>query len=524
MEIVINNPYRTLGLLAGAGIREINKQTNRLQKIIAAEQEPPTDDYSFPVLGNLTRTTESIEDATSKLNLDSDKMNAALFWFWNGDPTTDEKIFDALKEGSIERASQMWDELIVETEEDGKRYWRPVNEKNSSAFHNYFVLEMLRKNGNKHTAIVANLFFLESEFSQKFILTIADSTHKTNSKELQINFLNKILQETEQGNINLTLSKFVSILNSKNFIAKNDFFKSVSQKIVSEISTQIESAKKKRIANKANAAIAGQELHLQTKNDLEQLKSIADVQYIVYSNIADKIANELLQCSIDFFNHSQEIEANNNYHNIAVELAQLAEGIAVGSLAKGRIKDNLSILEEMKDREILQAIELLKSVKEAYEINKTQITAQVRIQEASLPWGQSINWDKVNEMIENSIDWNKVIDLIKQAIPPQSVDEIKAVKSQAKRNEYKSLVNFLMGKLSSWKKKEIKYLEYWNITINTPTQRTQTGGNSTNPNRQTASSSNNSSKESWEDKNPGCLAALVIGVLVLILLLAILSN
>jgi hypothetical protein len=84
MNSIQNNPYRVLGLLAGASAREVSRQTDRLQKIIAAEQEPPTDDFSFSVLGNLTRTTESIEGAISKLNLDSDKMNAALFWFWNG--------------------------------------------------------------------------------------------------------------------------------------------------------------------------------------------------------------------------------------------------------------------------------------------------------------------------------------------------------------------------------------------------------------------------------------------------------
>src|SRR5574344_1472538 len=112
MNPIKANPYRTLGLLAGAGTREISRQTNRLQKIIAAEQEPPTDDYSFPKLGKLTRTTESIENATSKLNLDSDKVNSALFWFWNGNSITDEVAFEALKDGDTEKAYQIWDKLM----------------------------------------------------------------------------------------------------------------------------------------------------------------------------------------------------------------------------------------------------------------------------------------------------------------------------------------------------------------------------------------------------------------------------
>lgn len=511
MNLIKNNPYRTLGLLAGANVREINRQTSRLQKIIAAEQEPPTDDFSFPALGNLTRSTESIEEAISKLNLDSDKMNAALFWFWNGNPITDEVAFEALKEGNVEEAFQIWDKLIVETKEDGGRFWRPVTDKNASAFHNHFVLEILRANGNKHNAIVSNLYFLESEFSQKFISTIADSTHRTNAKELQTNFLTDFLQETEQGKINLTLSKFVSILNSISFIAKDDFLKNISRKYVNNVSAQIETAKKKRIANNANAAKTGEELHAQTKNDLEQLKSIFGVQDFAYSSISDKVANEILQCSVDFFNHSQDINANNDYHNVAIKLAKLAEGIAVGRLAKERVKDNISTLEEMKDREILQAIAVLQSIKDAYEEACRQVDVQVLVQSRNLGYGQSINWSKVAEMKQNALAWDKVADLVKQAIPPQNIVKIKAVQNQTKVSEYKNLVNFLMGKISSWRKREIQYLDYWSPPK--PTSSSSTTRATTS--RPTTSTSTTSSEyeEPWFPKNAWWVLGGIGGVI-----------
>ena len=54
----------------------------------------------------------------------------------------------------------------------------------------------------------------------------------------------------------------------------------------------------------------------------------------------------------------------------------------------------------MKDKEISQAIQLLQSIKDAYETNKEKITADVRAM--PLGYNQSINWSKVNEMIENS--------------------------------------------------------------------------------------------------------------------------
>jgi len=171
-----------------------------------------------------------------------------------------------------------------------------------------------------------------------------------------------------------------------------------------------------------------------------------------------------------------------------MKLAKLAENLAVGNLIKGRIEDSISTLKEMKDREILQAIELLKSVKEAYETNKAKITIEV----ANIPlrYGQSINWSKVNEMIENSIDWNKVVDLLKQVVPPQNIEKIKAVQNQAKISEYKNLVNFLMGKVSSWKKREIQYLDYWSPPS---LVRTTTSSSSTSTYKPTTSSSSSSS-------------------------------
>ncbi|MDD3773566.1 MAG: hypothetical protein PHC38_13060, partial [Weeksellaceae bacterium] len=183
MKTILNNPYRTVGLLVGATTKEQTKQINRLKRYIEAEQEPQ-DDYSFPALGNLHRTFDSIEEAASKLNLDSDKINAALFWFWNGNPITDEAAFEALKNGEIETTYEIWDKLITRTDEDGKRYWKPVTEKNFSAYHNCSVLNFIIANGNLHNAIAASLYFLESDLVQNFVSSVVDETHKTNKKEL----------------------------------------------------------------------------------------------------------------------------------------------------------------------------------------------------------------------------------------------------------------------------------------------------------------------------------------------------
>lgn len=487
MNLIKNNPYRTVGLLVGATAKEQTKQISRLKKYIEAEQDPQ-DDFSFPSLGDFHRTIESVEEAASKLNLDNDKINAALFWFWNGNPITDEAAFEALKRGDIEAAYDIWDKLITKTDEEGKRFWKPVTEKNYSAFHNYSVLNIIRSNGNLHNAIVASLYFFESDLVNKFVSSVVDETHKTSKKELQLIFLNQLYSDIE-ANKKASLPKFLEILNKQEFVAKQDFMKGFVQKPIAQIEHKIETAKNKRKASKANAAKAGQELYTATASDLAQLKSIVGATDLKYTSISDKVANEILQCSIDYFNDSQEKDSSSDYAETAMKLAKQAEALAIGKLTKDRVRDSIETLEEMKDREISQAIQVLKSIKDAYDTNKADITAKVRQQEQTdiqiILGKASINWDKVNQMIENSINWDKAVELVQKIVPRNNIEKIKNVKNQAKLSEYKSLVNFLLSKLTYSNQSKVSYLRFWEAPrtttpsiISTSTNNPKTSSNS----------------------------------------------
>jgi hypothetical protein len=493
MKTILNNPYRIVGLLVGATAREQAKQISRLKKYIEAEQDPQ-DDFSFPALGEFRRTLESVEEAASKLTLDNDKINAALFWFWNGNPVTDEAAFESLKSGDIEAAYEIWDKLITKTDKGGKKIWKPVTEKNYSAFHNYSLLNFIRANGNFSNAIVASLYFLESDLVGKFVTSVVDETYKTNKKELQLLFLNQLHSDIEANNKSL-LPKLLETLNKQEFIAKQDFMKRFVQKYIEQIEHKIETAKNKRKASKANAAKAGQELYTNTSNDLAQLKSIVGASDLKYTSIADKVANEILQCSIDYFNYNQEQDSTSDYADIAMKLAKQAETIAVGKLTKDRIKDSIETLEDMKERELSHAIKLLKSVKDAYETNEAIIIAKVLAM--SLHYNQAINSSKVNELIEKSIDWDKVVELILKVIPPQNIDKIKRASNASKISEYKYLVEFVLSKISNPYKSRIAYINYWE----TPKQTTSSNSSSSSS-RTIISSSSSSSHSDLETPKP----------------------
>lgn len=460
MQLIKSNPYRTVGLLVGATAREQGRQINKLKKLLDAEQEPE-DDFSFPALGKIIRTVDNVTESASKLNLDSDKMNASLFWFYNGNPITDEPAFDALKEADIDQAINIWSKLTTTAE---------VTQRNASAHSNLGTL-YLSQNTNEDVlekGIALKLKFLDSDFIKDLKALATDETYKTTKKELQLIFLNQIQSEIEKSG-GITSNKFLEILTKQTFSAKEDFLKGFVQRPIEQIEKKIEEAKTKRKENKFKAGEYGEELFQSTKMDLAQIKNILGVENIKSISIADKLADEVLQCCIDYFNHCQENESEANYFDTSFKLAKLTESIAIGNITKDRIADNITTLEKMKEKEISQAIQVLQSIKNSYEENQNKILLMIKQQGIS---EFSIDWDKVNNSIQDSINWEKVVALIKETIPLRNVEKIK-ISDTTKVTEYKSLVDFILSKLNYSQKNQLKYLCYWetsssSASISTP--------------------------------------------------------
>jgi len=352
MQLIKNNPYRILGLLIGATAAEQKRHLTRLQRFIEAEQEPDYN-FSFPTLGKIHRTIDSVNDAALKLNLDSDKMNAALFWFYKGNDITDEPTFDSLKEADQQNAVEIWAKLTAIGE---------VTQRNCSAFQNLSTLLLcnafndLTINANLlEQGITLKLKFLESDYIEDFKALATDKTYKITKKGLQLLFLNQIQSEIDK-NGGITSNKFLEILNKQDFSAKEDFLKGFVQKPIEQIKKKIEEAKTKRKANKANAVDVGKILYDQTSESLSQLKSILGTSSIKFSSISDKVSEEILQCGIDFFSHYRD--SNTDPGSATMSLFQKAKSLTVGNIAKQRCQENTDNLQEWIDdkpeREIQQ--------------------------------------------------------------------------------------------------------------------------------------------------------------------------
>lgn len=340
MQLVLNNPYRAVGLLVGATAREQERQIKRLKQFIEAEQEPDAD-FSFPTLGNLNRTLDIVTEATSKLNLDSDKMMAALFWFYKGNEISDEPALESIKTGDLDEVLNIWTKLTPSNE---------VTKRNASAFNNlgtiYLsgVLEGTDSNESLlEKGISLKLKFLESDYAKELKLIATDETFKTTKKDLQLNFLKNVQKEIEKSQ-SISSNQFVEILNKQEFTAKIDFLQSFVTTPIQLIENEIELSKNQRKANKSKALQAGKELLKKTAENLSQLKSIFGKANIKYSSLSDKVSDEVLQCGIDYFSFYKDSEKDPG--SDVMSLFKKAKTLAIGNIAKQRCDENTENLQD----------------------------------------------------------------------------------------------------------------------------------------------------------------------------------
>jgi hypothetical protein len=380
MDIVFNNPYRILGLLADSTTREKERQINRLRLLIEAEQDNK-EDYCFPNFNAFDRSNEDISNASSKLNLDIDKLLYSIFWFYIGNSISDKAELENLKTANLDYQCEIWEDLV---ESD------VITHKNASAFQNYSTFLLLSSTANNKTfdqdllkrAIELKLIFLESDYIVEFINKITNSTIEISQTELEILFLDT-LSKAFTNQYPSDNNKLFTILQSINFIGKNEFLKKYISNPINNIESKIETVSNRIKGFPENAIKIGNELLLEVNQDYELLKTILKTNDINLETISDKLANQFLQCGIETFNLFFE-DPKNDVGQDALDITLKAKSFAVGKVAKERIEKSLETIKEFindKPRRQKQLLiiddysKLVKKIKEFQSINDTTSNA-----------------------------------------------------------------------------------------------------------------------------------------------------
>lgn len=512
MKNIFENPYRIIGVVANASEKDLQQRKSKIQAF-ARIGKAIDSEFDFSFLPAIERSSEQIERAFASIEQAQDKVNHALFWFINATPI-DAAALGHLKNGDTEKAREIWSKIV-----GGKA----ITAKNFSAFANLSSLYLSSNNVFKE-GLALKTQLVESEAFTDFIHLVADQTATVDTQK-QLEWLIEEFLIALKGKSNV-LSYFSSCSTQEQQLVAKRF----TQEPIHLVETEVAKAEKGRKDTPRNAYQIGKTLFVATKAPLSELQKILGNNDLNYKRLSDSVAKTLTQCSIDYVNALQETA---DPFDQGLALLKGAEILAINSLTKERIAETKKTLEEIADsarnKEIVQAIAFLQMVKNMYEENEQDIRQQVREMERNLPYGQSVNWSKVNDMIHNSINWDRVIETItKDEIPRENITKIKAHTDTNRIKQYKDLVTFLFEHLSSYQKGQVSYLKYWETSSSTRTASTSStttsASNSNSSQRTSSSSSSNSSNTSSANNTSSNFDNTIITITIVVIIIMIILG
>jgi len=311
---ISQNPFRLFGVYSTATAREIAASTAKINAYskIGKDIVFDSDNIFNDVLEKPIRSEDAINNALAQINLPEDKIRHALFWFSKVKPI-DEMAINYVIAHDCEKAVELCEKL-------------------PSAFGilNKALINLIM--GQYNEAVRCYIDFTANDsLCDEYIKKIVDDTCDiTSSKLLQI--IVDVLVSAKDGNV---VSSLLSYNETKD-IAKELLIGAPKKTIVDAIAV----AKSVGSKDASKNLQAGRDLMNTTKSALKELKSILGSSDPVFQRISDNLANQILQCSINYYNETEELAAPLN----AKELAEYAMSIAIGAMAKARIKENYDII------------------------------------------------------------------------------------------------------------------------------------------------------------------------------------
>ena len=313
MNILQNNPYRLLGIYANASAKDQLASIHKLEAYLKVGRQtalPLELPGFFPVE---EKTVDIIKDAAAKLALPQSKLHYAQLWFLKIDQF-DEIAFKHLLDDDIAKAMEIW----------GKH-------DSVSSLQNRIVCHLIQNNLPDVIRYAEKLYGNAGYISQ-FVSSVVGEGIGVATDNLGLDFIDALSEYVELGELLSTISL-------------PTWQQHVKQKLIAPLVSSIQDA----IATSKQSRGEGAEVRLAAGNTLMQqanllltkLQGLLPNTDMQYQSIVDRLANEVLQCGIDYFNNSEDDDAPQK----AMVLQKYALSIAAGPMAKDRCKENVKILE-----------------------------------------------------------------------------------------------------------------------------------------------------------------------------------
>jgi hypothetical protein len=453
MNAIKENPYRTLGLFGNATEKELQKQIATIKRY-AEVGKAKSFDYDFPFLGDFKREEQTVAKAASKIEQAKNKVHFSLFWFLNTNHI-DETALNHLKEAHIEKAIEIWEKLIKDN---------VITAKNYSAALNLSTLQMglATVNGSFKPiqfkkCIELKGHLIASDAFINFVQTVAGENTSVTKETIRKEFVDEVLQILKpylNKSNGISTAQLIDAFSSFPAETKQYVAAKFTDRPINNIESQVEKTRHKRADNVGDAEVYGEELYKDTKEDLVFLKNVLGTNNVNYQVLVNKIAEEILQCSIEFFNeYNSDHDTTFDPFEDSLKIAKYAKSLGPTGQVKNRVEESLATLEEMRYRDVHQIIAVFNQIIGVY--------AQVEKDNSDINTIISGRRTVVNE--------EKIMEVAKPLLENKTIEKIaKSEKDDLIKDFYNSL-NKLLGKVSSrnsdfFNKKKSAFLSFLPIT------------------------------------------------------------
>ena len=349
MSIIKGNPFRVLGLLGNSSEREIQKQLGIIKRY-AEINKVKSFEYDFLQFGDVLRDIDNVTLASSRIERSENKLLYSLFWFVN-ESRIDAIALNNLNENKNEKAIEIWEKMLKDE----------VSNKNFSAYLNLSTVYIsLAVTGNQLVlpkllkGIVLKGKLLQSDAIGTYSNLIVKNYNIIDSLSLSKKFIDEIIllltPFMENSNV-LSPNILLNLFNSYPEEIRQYLSSKYTEAPLSSIELKIDQTASNRKKNPSCAEEYGEHLYYSTDKDLYTLRNLLGLDNVQYKLIVNNLTNEMLQCSIDYFNYFRDEDGEIDPGNYALKIAKFAESLGSTGQAESRVEESLKVIQDWVDDE-----------------------------------------------------------------------------------------------------------------------------------------------------------------------------
>lgn len=344
MNLIHQNPYRILGLQINASDKEIAKRVSELEAYASIGKEISFE-TDFPCLSSFVRTADAVREAANRIETTEGRLFHTFFWFWQYN-SVDELAFEVLRDGNVDKSINLLENQIKSDNLTPQYY---------STAKNLFCLYLSSfTNGSMNTERLSKCVlwagrFFENELLDGYVTWISGPQFPFDRQKTISVFVDEFIKYSlplvNKPN-GVTVPQFISMFSSFSPSVQKSISNRFSSKHVLNIENAIKASENGRKQSPERANTIGENLYIGTIHDIESLQEILSDHDVQYQTVSDNLADELLGCSIAYFNYHLDLNHGEDPGENALKLVRFAEAIAVGKKVQLRIQKNKSTMEE----------------------------------------------------------------------------------------------------------------------------------------------------------------------------------